>query len=53
MAAVGVISTEPNQAVFPFGTANPIAAVIIPQFRSYWQPESTGINEPGRKSGFA
>jgi hypothetical protein len=53
MALVGVISTETDQAVFPFGKANSIAAAIMPQFRSRWQPESTGINEAGRKSGFA
>src|SRR5271169_3622599 len=28
MAVIGVISTETNQAVFPFGKANPIAATI-------------------------
>jgi hypothetical protein len=53
MALVGVISTETDQAVFPFGKANSIAAVIMPQFRSCWQPEYSGINEAGRKSGFA
>ena len=53
MALVGVISTETDQAVFPFGKANSIAAAIMPQFRSRWQPESTGINEAGRKSGLA
>jgi hypothetical protein len=44
MALVGVISTETDQAVFPFGKANSIAAANMPQFRSRWQPESTGMH---------
>jgi hypothetical protein len=39
MALVGVISAETDQAVFPFGKANPIAATILAQFQPAWQPE--------------
>jgi hypothetical protein len=39
MALVGVISAETDQAVFPFGKANPIAAAILAQLRPGWQPE--------------
>ena len=39
MALVGVISAETDQAVFPFGKANSIAAGIMAQLRRGWQPE--------------
>jgi hypothetical protein len=38
MALVGVISAETDQAVFPFGKANSIAAAILAQLRPAWQP---------------
>jgi len=42
MTVVGVISTETDQAIFPFGKANPIAAAIVAQLQSDWQPVFPG-----------
>jgi hypothetical protein len=56
MALVGVISTETDQAVFPFGKANSIAGVIVAYLWPGWQPEfHSGIPDsgpcPGRVKG--